>query len=370
MAATSPAHRAKIEGEWYLAQDFSPDDYAGGWVEVEEKSLRCARGQTKKEAWQMAARRWLLCILLVASMTLCACSNSGITMSEKKMSFSAITVDGVLYVLGGMTKTGDIVADFAAYDPAQNKWAQLAPMPLGRAGAAAAHHGGRIYVFGGLNEGLVRQVDVFDIASGKWESAGDMPYEAWNLSAESHDGKIYLLGGISGTGTERKALDDVHIFDPEEESWTEGTPLPSPRHDAASALLDGRIYLIGGKEQVGANSPAVALVNVLDLGIMQWSELAPLPMHRVGMKGAVIGGKLYIAGGNSGGELLRSVDCYDPDVDAWTQAGSLSAARSGHAVAATEDVLYIIGGSLNIPKSASDVQLSDSIEAISFAQGG
>jgi N-acetylneuraminic acid mutarotase len=233
------------------------------------------------------------------------------------------------------------------------------------------HHDGRIYVFGGRsNAGLVRQVDVFDITSGQWEITGDMPYEAWNLSAESYDGKIYVLGGISGTGNERRALSDVYILDPDNQSWEQGHFMPSPRHDAASAVLDGRIYMIGGKEQAGSNAPAIDLVSVLDLKTMQWGELAPLTSPRVGMKGDVIGGKIYIAGGNSGGELFSSVDCYDPDADAWAEVAEMSAPRMSHAVAAEDDVLYVVGGSLNIPKSADDIRLSGSIEAISFVQDG
>jgi N-acetylneuraminic acid mutarotase len=316
-----------------------------------------------------------LVIALLTAQLLCACSDStsdvasGISMAEEKMSLSAIAVDNNLYVLGGITESGEIVADFAVYDLANNEWTHLDPMPVERAGAAVAHHGGRIYVFGGRgNAGLVSQVDVFDIASGHWESAGNMPYEAWNLSAEIYDGKIYVLGGISGTGNERRALSDAYIFDPVDQSWEQGPSLPAPRHDAASAVLNGRIYLIGGKEQTGSSAPAVDLVSFLDLETMQWGELAPLPSPRVGMKGATIDGKIYVAGGNSGGELFSSVDCYDLDADAWTEAAELSAPRMSHAVTAADNVLYVIGGSLNIPKSASDIRLTASIEAVSFAQ--
>jgi N-acetylneuraminic acid mutarotase len=111
-------------------------------------------------------------------------------------------------------------------------------------------------------------------------------------------------------------------------------------------------------------------MSMLDLENMRWSELAPLPERRVGMKGAVIGGKIYIAGGSSQGEILNTVDRYDPDTDTWTEAAKLSSDRMGHAAASIGDVLYVIGGSLNIPKSADDIRLSGTIEAVSFAKDG
>ncbi|OQB23943.1 MAG: N-acetylneuraminate epimerase precursor [Firmicutes bacterium ADurb.Bin182] len=317
----------------------------------------------------------LFALTLFFTQFVCACSDmesaadGGIVMPEKKMSLSAVALDDCLYVLGGMIETGEIVSDFAKYDLLNNEWTQLEPMPVERAGAAVVHQNGRLYVFGGRsNSGLVRQVDVYCIESGKWESAKDMPYEAWNLSAESCDGKIYLLGGISGTANERRALNEVYIFDPGDNSYEQGPPLPYCRHDAASAVLNRNIYLMGGKIQAGPDAQAVDLVSVLDVETMRWSELAPLPGRRVGMKGTAIGGKIYVAGGNSSGTLLKSVDCYDPDTDTWSVAAELSAARSGHAAASLNGMLYVAGGSLTIPKSAGDIRLSGSVEAISIAQ--
>jgi len=40
-------------------------------------------------------------------------ADSGISMSEEKMNLSAIAVDNNLYVLGGITASGESVADFA-----------------------------------------------------------------------------------------------------------------------------------------------------------------------------------------------------------------------------------------------------------------
>jgi len=315
-------------------------------------------------------------VLLLAALQLSACTlaagGSSIRMDEEKMSLSAVAVEGVLYVMGGIAETGEFLDTCQAYDTALGAWTELAAMPIGRAGAAAAYADGRIYLFGGRGPDgtIILRVDAYDIASGQWESAGDMPYEAWNAAAECCDGVVYVMGGIRGTGDAREALADTFLFHPETMGWERGPALPAPRHDAASAVMDGRIYLIGGKEETGSSAPAIDRVSVLDLETMQWSEAASLPTPRVGMRGGAIDGKIYVAGGNYSGEVLDSVESYEPETDVWTTAGRLSYARMSHAAAVSGGVLYVVGGSLTIPASASDICLTDTVEAVIFNAEG
>lgn len=55
-------------------------------------------------------------------------------------------------------------------------------------------------------------------------------------------------------------------------------------------------------------------------------------------------GKIYIAGGFNGQEVLNSAECYDPEQDVWTPITTMTSPRSGIKLVAYCEYLYIIGG--------------------------
>ena len=76
-------------------------------------------------------------------------------------------------------------------------------------------------------------------------------------------------------------------------SWTSKSPMPTPRTEVAAALLDGKIYVIGGFDSQGETN----LVEAYDISKDFWGKIAPLPMplHHTGA--ASVGGKVYVIGG-------------------------------------------------------------------------
>ena len=82
-----------------------------------------------------------------------------------------------------------------------NRWSRLAPMPDGRAAAAAAIAGGKLYVVGGISlaaADLARDALVLDLATGEW-SAIAWPTPREHLAGASANGLVYALAGGSGT---------------------------------------------------------------------------------------------------------------------------------------------------------------------------
>ena len=56
-----------------------------------------------------------------------------------------------------------------------------------------------------------------------------------------------------------------------------------------------------------------------------------VPRNRVGV--AVMDGLLYAVGGSAGVEYHNSVECFDPDMDEWTNVKSMHVKRLGVGVA-------------------------------------
>ena len=63
----------------------------------------------------------------------------------------------------------------------------------------------------------------------------------------------------------------VDVYDPATDTWTTAAELPIPRHDPTAAVVDGKIYAIGGKvNKPGDVSPRepVSTVEEFDPGLL------------------------------------------------------------------------------------------------------
>jgi len=73
---------------------------------------------------------------------------------------------------------------------------------------------------------------------------------------------------------------------------------------------------------------------------------APMDQGRWGHASVVHEGKIYVFGGRNGGDILDSVEIYDPDADAWTTAAPAPRATWLCKAFAWGDSIYLVGGYL------------------------
>ena len=59
------------------------------------------------------------------------------------------------------------------------------------------------------------------------------------------------------------ALSVLEVHDPRTDAWTTETEMPSPRAGAASAVIDGRLYVVGGFTATEP-IPAVSTLEIYD----------------------------------------------------------------------------------------------------------
>ncbi len=122
--------------------------------------------------------------------------------------------------------------------------------------------------------------------------------------------------------------------------WTTRASLSSPRSRAAAAVIDGRLYVVGGEAGLGDLDDH----EVYDPGADVWQHLPPRPVAARGAAAAVWDNRLYVAGGCSGDTVLDRVDRFDPTSGTWTTAASLPAPRCALALVSYGRRLYAIGG--------------------------
>jgi len=75
-----------------------------------------------------------------------------------------------------------------------------------------------------------------------------------------------------------------------------------------------------------------------------WFYKRELPSPRYGFGTAVVNGKIYVIGGTDGINYLNEVLEYDPLLDTWTRKADMPTARSNLAVAVWDNKIYALGG--------------------------
>ena len=103
------------------------------------------------------------------------------------------------------------------------------------------------------------------------------------------------------------------------------------------------MFVVGGFNAAG--NVIHGILDVYDPVANTWTTKAPMPTGRVGAVGAVVNGKLYVIGGSTNGSnSLTTVEVYDPVADSWTTVASMPTPRAFSAVGVANGVIYVAGG--------------------------
>ncbi|HKW44478.1 MAG TPA: kelch repeat-containing protein [Candidatus Eremiobacteraceae bacterium] len=142
-------------------------------------------------------------------------------------------------------------------------------------------------------------------------------------------------------------------------SWVQGPTLPAPRQYAATAVLNGRIYLFGG---FSANHKQTDSTLVLQPGLVTstpppelqggpipsnlgtWQTAAPVPESVDNAAAVAYQGYIYLAGGRIENKVTNKAFRYDPVSDTWDEMRSMPVPRHGATMQAVAGKLYLIGG--------------------------
>ena len=124
--------------------------------------------------------------------------------------------------------------------------------------------------------------------------------------------------------------------------------LPRGANHVGIAVLDGRLYAIGGHTE--QNRKPDNLCFVFDAGA--WRAIAPLPRACGAIGCAVLDGLVHAIGGAIGDtfDTKKSVDwhlVYDPAGDRWSTRRALPTGRDHTGTLAAEGRIHVVGGRVN-----------------------
>jgi N-acetylneuraminic acid mutarotase len=279
-------------------------------------------------------------------------------MPTERGGLGVAVVNGRIYAIGGVNNDTQLAVN-EEYDPTTDTWKTRAPMPTARSGFAVAVYQSKIYVIGGAvgtgaNVRFTGATEVYDAATNTWETKLSMPTPRADLGANVVNGTIYLIGGKEywGDGPLYHELDVNEVYDPTSNSWTTEARMPVPAFGYSSAVVDGKIYVFGGARQLleGFNNlTSVSSTQVYDAANHTWSSKAALPAAGSYAAAEATGGltapkRVYVIGGFDQVSYSSVVNVYDSERNFWSSGASMPTARGYLGLAVVDDVLYAIGG--------------------------
>lgn len=226
------------------------------------------------------------------------------------------------------------------------------PAHTGRFGHVGAVVGRSMYVCGGQGK-LGRSVIRFDAATLRWKTEAPMNVPRAFAASAVVNGNLYVVMGSHGL----TVWDCLERFQPAgadgKGTWVRLQGKSGHRRSHALAALRGKLLLCGGCSEPhgGRKRPDVAYARTAQLLSVTdevTSEALPvMTLPRSWHAAVSVHGKVLVCGGSvpGTGRVMKSVESYDPWTNAWAEVLRMPRACGGHSAVVVAGKLYIVGGS-------------------------
>jgi len=188
-----------------------------------------------------------------------------------------------------------------------------------------------------------------------------LPWDQKGYWATAVGTKIYAIGGAKNPSYSTPELRPTvpvenvatnEVYDTTTNTWSSARPMLTARNHQGAALIDGKIYVVGGR--VGSTfiiglSTNVSTNEVYDVAKDTWSSVLGVPTARSGVGVAVLNGRMHVLGGeaylNDLVGTYRTHEAYDPRTNTWERLPPMPTPRHGLAVAEIGGRIYAVSGS-------------------------
>ncbi len=228
-------------------------------------------------------------------------------------------------------------------------------MRIARSHFGAAAVGGKIYAIGGGGENFtsLNSVEIYDPQEDRWREGSPMPTTRSGVAAVVLEGKIWVMGGgfryPDGSFIYYRK---VELYDPKRDQWETGPELLLPHDYPAAAAVSEKIYLVGGHHpDVKGSSltdPGLAAVEEYDEALGVWRQVPPMPTPRFAASALAVDGRLWVFGGCGltprGFANYDLIEIYDPRTRKWSSGPKLPWPFAGGGGVQSRGKVLVVGG--------------------------
>jgi hypothetical protein len=276
-------------------------------------------------------------------------------MLAARNSTAASAYGQYIFVAGGSNDTSSFLNSFDRYDTTNNSWVAKANIPYVVTGAGLATVGEKLYLIGGTNNSLgygtiLTTVEEYDPINDTWQAKTSMPTARYNFSVAVVNNKIYAIGG---TETSVSFSVRVEEYDPSSDTWQAKTDMPTGRTSLCAASYQDSVYAFGGS--VGMMQ-VTNLAQRFDVADNSWTSLTNMPTERAGLACAAIGNKIYAINGIGNPPLNLSPINEEFSIVGGTWATKINIGFEGSSLLSAVSVngyIYAFGGGIDSGHSVS-----------------
>jgi N-acetylneuraminic acid mutarotase len=228
--------------------------------------------------------------------------------------------------------------------------------------ARPVNNGGTVVACQNKLYSIGSKTQVYNPSTNTWANRTSMPQSLVEVKANVVNNKIYVISGAKYATLGGTVISEIsYVYDPELDSWSTVAPIPTPVEGYASAVLENKIYIMGGAAiSQNYSNQVVNLVQIFDTETDHWSIGKPLPMGVYAAGACATSGlltpeKIFVVGGNtfylswptsqglnSHGTTLNQV--FDPATGVWSSGASLLEPRWRCSLVNVNDSLFVVGG--------------------------
>lgn len=289
----------------------------------------------------------------------------------------------------------DTRSEAFAFNLEERRWRRIADVPgdEGRLAAVALGLGGKVYVFGGYtvaedhSEVSVPTVHAYDPRQDRYELMAPMPVPVDDTVAVAYlDRYIYLVSGWHNSGN----VNLVQLYDAQRDSWMQATPYPgSPVFGHAGGMVGDTMVICDGVKIVvrergkrsyrAGDECYLGTVQSDDPARIDWFKLprhGPEPLYRMAAAGTRRdGGLIIFAGGSDNPYNYDGIGydgrpsapsfrlfAYSLERRAWRQLGNLDVASMDHRGLLEIGESFVIVGGMREQQRVSETVLKFSLD--------
>ena len=171
-----------------------------------------------------------------------------------------------------------------------------------------------------------------------WTTNQSMPTARSGLGVAVVNGKIYAIGGDGGSNVTEE-------YNPITNTWNAKKSMPTGRSRFGIAVHQNKIFVIGGATASGFT----AANEVYDPLTDTWEVKTPIPKgSKAELTASAVNGKIYVVGGYfRGAKTVTSnvLEVYDPETDMWTTKTPMPTAVYSCSSAVVDNKMYVIENS-------------------------
>ena len=254
---------------------------------------------------------------------------------------TAVWLNGLVYVGGGIETGWKISFTINCYDPLNDSWSTPINTPYCK--FAMVTFNNKLLVAGG--EDKIRKTNqVLTMDTGQLKEYTQMITARSLATAAGHLGMLIIAGGVDDKDN---ILSSTELFDSNNSQWYNCKDLPQPHLRLQSVIVDNTLYMLGGtnKHNTAALTVFTAVLDTLSNHQLIWNTYENTPWYRSAPVNVQNTHLLLIGGRNHGYVTCSVVDKPNKVSCNWETIGNIPSSRcSLAAVSTTDNRIIVIGG--------------------------